>query len=327
MLKIGNVKIDGVVALGPMAGITNEEYRRFLKPYGVALSYTEMISDCGIIYNNQETISYLPSQETDRPLALQLFGGRKETLLQALQIIEDKKVPYDILDINLGCPMPKVTKTGSGASWLKRPAEMFEMIKEIVACSSKPVTAKIRLGWDEEKINFEEVVTGLEKAGVAAIALHSRTRAQVYSGKAKHELIRDLRKKMSIPLIISGDIFSLDDAIKVQEMTKADMIMVARGGVGNPKLITQIDCYFRNRERIDDATLKEQLNAMRNLLNQATKNQDQRRAVNELRGILPKFLTGFPHTKKYRVEITQKATTIDELLKIVEKIELERVII
>ena len=327
MLKIGNVVIDGIVALGPMAGITNEEYRIFLKPYGVALSYTEMISDYGIIYNNQETLSYLPTKDTDRPLALQLFGSSSKTLLQALEIIETLNVPYDILDINLGCPMPKVTKTGSGSAWLKRPNELFTMMKEVVAHSTKPVMAKIRLGWDEESINFEEIVVGLEKAGVAAIAIHTRTRAQMYSGKAQHELIKDLHKKMSVPLIVSGDVFTLDDAIKVKEITQADMIMVARGGVGNPKLIKQIDSYFRNREKIEDASLKEQLESMRKLIGLSAGRKDQNRVINELRGILPKFLNGFPHTKKYRVAITQEAHSLEELEAIIEKIEQERVFI
>lgn len=223
--------------------------------------------------------------------------------------------------------MPKVTKTGSGSAWLKRPNELFAMMKEVVAHSTKPVTAKIRLGWDEESINFEEIVIGLEKAGVAAIAIHTRTRAQIYSGKAQHELIRDLRKKMNIPLIVSGDIFTLDDAIKAKELTQAEMIMVARGGVGNPKLIKQIDSYFRSQEKIEDASLKEQLEAMRRLVSLSSGRKDQSRAVNELRGILPKFLNGFPYTKKYRVAITQEAHSLTELEAIINKTEQERVFI
>lgn len=320
-MYIGNIKIDGVVALGPMAGITTESYRRFMKPYGVALSYTEMISDCGIIYRNQETFTYLPSNKSDHPVALQLFGSSKETLLQALAIIEQEQVPYDILDINLGCPMPKVTKIGGGSSWLTRPQELFEMMSLLVKNSPKPVTAKIRLGWDENSINFFEIIHRLEEAGVAAIALHVRTRAQMYSGFGKYELVENLRSKMRVPLIISGDIFTLDDAVKARNITGAEMVMVARGGVGHPHLIQQIDHYYKTGVKLNDASLQEQIVAMKHLLKLSVEDRGEKRTLNEMRGTLPKFLTGYPHTKKYRVAITSQATSIIDIENILLQVE------
>ena len=175
MWKIGDLEIKSHVVLGPMAGITSQAYRLFLKPFGVGLSFTEMVSDCGLFYGNQNTFSYLPNKNSDRPVGIQLFGSKIENTQKAIEIIQKAGISYDFLDLNFGCPVPKVTKTGAGSAWLKKPQKLKEYVSQIVAFSSKPVTAKIRLGWNAKNINYLEVIENLEQAGVVAITIHART--------------------------------------------------------------------------------------------------------------------------------------------------------
>ena len=303
LVKIKDLELKGNVILGPMAGVTNLAYRDFMKPFGVALSYSEMISDCGISYGNKRTYDYLETSDIDRPVGLQLFGFDIKNTAKAIEIIQ-KEATYDVLDINLGCPVPKVVKTGAGSAWLKDPEALEKYMAEVCRLSEKPVTAKIRLGWDEDSINFEEVALRLEKAGIAALAIHSRTRSQFYAGNASHELLIGLKEKLHIPLIVSGDVFSLEAAIKIKEITNCDAIMVARGGIGNPYLITQIDHYFKTGERLPNPSLADQLRYAREYRDKLIEFEGEERAVKELRSILPHFLKGFAGYKKYRLALT-----------------------
>lgn len=303
MWKIGNIVIKSHVVLAPMAGVTFLSYREFMKPFGVGLSVTEMVSDHGLTYNNKMTFDYIKTSELDRPVAIQLFGSDKETLMQAMDIVLKENPNFDIFDINLGCPVPKVTKTGAGSALLKDTAYLEDMFTALVKHSPKPVTAKIRLGWNEENINFMENIAALEKAGVAAIGLHVRTTAQCYGGSARYELAKDLGTKMKVPLIISGDIFTLDDAIKAMEITKATAVMVARGGVGNPFLVKQIDTYLTTGEKLPNITLEENIKNLRLLADLMIKEKGEYRAMMLLRGIAPKFFNGYPNTKRIKNEI------------------------
>lgn len=320
MFRIGDVEINGQVVLGPMAGITSLAYRDFMKPFGVALSFSEMISDCGIAYGNQRTYDYLKTSDIDRPVGLQLFGFDIKNTAKAIEIVQNEAI-FDVLDINLGCPVPKVTKTGAGSSWLRDPPKLQEYMTEVCRISKKPVTAKIRLGWDERSINVFEVSAALEKAGVKAIAVHCRTREQGYAGKADYEAIRGLRKTMSIPLIVSGDIFSLDDAIVAKEITEADAIMVARGGVGNPRLVTQIDHYLRFGERLPDAEVSEQISYARTYAYHLIEEKGEPLAMRELKGILPHFFSGFPGYKKFRLSFTVNMNCVADMEAIFRGIE------
>ena len=322
MWKIGNVEVQGRVVLAPMAGYTNLAYREFLKPFGVALAYTEMISDCGLVYHNKETYRYLTTSEQERPIGIQLFGGRTSTLIKAIDIVESMHLTYDFLDINLGCPMPKVTKTGAGSAWLKRPEELYETMKAVVGASSKPVTAKIRIGWDSTSINVMEVIEALQKAGVAMIAVHARTTKQIYSGKPNYELLRNLQEKISVPLVISGDIFTLDDAINALEITKAEAVMVARGALGNPHLVTQIDEYLKTGVRLPDATLTEQISYIKSLAVKLVALKGENLAIRELKGIATHFLVGYPGMKPVKVALTTKMVTLQDLYSILDEIPL-----
>ena len=257
MFKIGNVEINGKVVLAPMAGVTSLAYRNFMKPFGVALTVTEMVSDCGLIYDNKKTIDYIKTTEFERPVAIQLFGSSADTICKAMDVVLKINPDIDMFDINLGCPAPKVTKTGAGSALLKDPKRLEEMFSQICKHSPIPVTAKIRLGWNEESINFKENIKALENAGIAAIGLHARTTRAGYAGKPRWDLVKNLRDEMSVPLIVSGDMYEVSDAIKALETTHADAIMVARGGVGNPKLIERINAHFNSNVELEKATLEE----------------------------------------------------------------------
>lgn len=320
MFKIGNVEIKTKVVLAPMAGVTSLAYRDFMKPFGVGLTVTEMVSDCGLIYENKKTLDYIKTSGEERPVAIQLFGNDAETIIKAMKIVEENNKNFDIFDINLGCPVPKVTKAGSGSALLKNPAKLQEMFEKICKSSTKPVTAKIRLGWSEDSINFLENIRALENAGIAAIGIHARTTSQLYSGKARYELLKDLRLKMKVPLIVSGDIYTLDDAINAFEVTKADAVMVARGGVGNPRLVEQISNFFESGKRIPNSTLGENLNFLIDFSKMLIAEKGEYKAMSILRGIAPKFLDGFPGMKPYKNMLAQSLTTFESLERIIAQL-------
>ena len=260
--------------------------------------------------------------ENEHPLAIQLFGGSPSSLKEGAKIL-CQRANFDILDINLGCPVPKVVKENAGSSWLKkgREEELFEAIKGVVEVSTKPVTCKIRLGWDEDSINVVEICKILEKAGVASIAVHGRTRSQFYAGNADYEWIRKAKEAISIPLIANGDIRSIDDAIKVIETTKCDGIMIGRGVLGNPFLITQIDHYLKTGEKLLDQTLEERILNMKKHYTYLKELKGDHRASSEMRGLAAHYISSFPNSKKYRYKLTQIKNeeefnrVVDEILK------------
>ena len=309
---IGNVEIKGKVVLGPMAGVTTVAYRDFMKPFGVGLSYSEMISDCGIAFGNKRTFDYLETSKIDHPVGLQIFGFDAATAEKAIALIEQNS-EYDILDVNLGCPVYKVTKTGAGSSWLKKPEELEEYMKRIVAASHKPVTAKIRLGWDENSINVFDVSKRLERAGVQAISVHCRTKAQGYAGTADYHAIEGLKEELSIPLIVSGDIFTAEDAKKAIEITHADMVMVARGGLGHPYLVTQINALLERGEILPDPGLAEQIAWAKQFSEMLIDLHGEDAAIKELRGLIPHFFSGFPGHKAVRNQIATRTNSKADL--------------
>ena len=321
MWKIGNVEIKSRVVLAPMAGITSLAYRNFMEQFGVGLTVTEMVSDCGLIYGNDKTIEYLKTTNDERPVAIQLFGGDADNICKAIDIVLKENPNIDFIDINLGCPVPKVTKTGAGSAMLKDPEKLYQYMKKICDHSPIPVTAKIRLGWDEKSINFMENIASLEKAGVKAIGLHTRTAKQGYSGKANYEIIRDLQEKMSVPLIISGDIYNLDETLQFLDISKATAVMVARGGVGHPRLVEQLNHYFETGEKLPDATLEENIKYLWQFVDMLIEEKGEYKAMMFLRGIATKFFDGYPNTKKIKNAIAQSLTTRDSLVRILSQID------
>ena len=323
MFKIGNVEINGKIVLAPMAGVTSLAYRNFMKPFGVALTVTEMVSDCGLIYDSKKTIDYIKTTEAERPIAIQLFGSSAETICKAMDIVLKINPNIDMFDINLGCPAPKVTKTGAGSSLLKNPENLEKMFKIICEHSPIPVTAKIRLGWNEESINFKENIKALENAGIAAIGLHARTTRAGYAGKPQWDLCKNLRDEMSVPLIVSGDIYDISDAKKALEITHADAIMVARGGVGNPKLIKRLNSYFSGEGELPYQTKLESKEYLLKFADMLIEEKGEYSAMMILRGIAPKFFLHQPDTKKLRNKLASALTAKESLLRILDEIKEE----
>ena len=312
MWTFADIKVKNEVVLGPMAGITTLAYRTFMKKFGIGLCYTEMVSDCGIIYDSRNTKKYLTLDKSEHPIGVQLFGAKTDTLVKAIQKLETMGIAYDFLDINLGCPMPKVTKTGAGSAWLTRPAELETMMRAVVTTSHKPVTAKIRIGYDEGHINVIEVVRRLESAGVAMIAIHTRTTKQIYQGLARHEVIKDLGQNMKVPLVISGDIDSIAHAKEALDITKATAVMVARGGLGKPRFIAQLARYFKDGTILPDATLLDQLRYLRQFTKKLIALKGEDVAMREMRGIGVHFLSGYPGMKHHKATLSQ-ITRFEEL--------------
>lgn len=309
-----------LIIAAPLAGYTNLGYRRFLKTFGVDLTVSEMISDFALIYHNKETINMVKTSFDERPVALQLFGGSKESLLKGLEVLQEVAT-YDYLDLNFGCPVNKVFKNNAGSAFLKneRRDELFETVKAIVNLSKVPVTAKIRLGINEDSINVIDTCKTLEKAGVSLITIHGRTKAQLYAGKANYDYIKLAKEACKVKIIANGDIDSLSKAIDVLNYTKADGIALGRGILGNPYLITQIKRYYEDGTILEDPSLKEQLEYLKRhyYLLKETKNID--RAIIEMRGIAPHYLKRFANIKKYKVKLSMIKNE-EELMSIIDEI-------
>ena len=318
MFKFGNLEIKGKVVLAPMAGYTFNSYREFMNKFGVSLCYTEMVSVMGLIYGNKETFDYINFPKSEVPTGVQLFGDDPEKFIEAVRICEQFNPNIDFYDVNMGCPVAKVTKTGAGSALLKDPVKCGEIIKAIKSVTNKPVSAKIRLGWDKNSINFLEVIDELEKAGIDLIAIHARTTKDLYIGTPKYELIRDLREKMSVPLVVSGNIYTPEDAINALNITKADAVMVARGGVGNPRLITNINNIINNKD-IKNPSLMEQIKYCEELAKAICDEKGEIAGMRIFRSMGSKFFNGFPNCKMLKNRITTETFTYSDLEMIIEE--------
>lgn len=323
MWKLKDFEIDSKVVLGPMAGVTFVSYREFMSQFGFGVCVTEMVSDMGLIYGNDETAEYIDFPKGNYLTGVQLFGHDPVTIQKAAIIAMEKNPNIDFFDVNMGCPVPKVTNAGSGSALMKNPKLCDEIIKSLKEITNKPITAKIRLGWDNSSINYLEVIKELENAGVDMIAIHSRTRKELYSGEPHHDLLKDLRKKMNVPLVISGNIFSLDDAIKALNITGADAVMVARGGMGNPFLLKQINHYLQTGERLENPSLLEQIKWCKQLGEMICKDKGEYTGMRIYRAIAPKFFAGFPNAKKYKVRLSTELDSLDSLNQILKDIAKE----
>ncbi len=319
MWHIGDLGIDGKVVSGPLSGYTTEAYRDFLRPFGVAVEYTEMVSDQGCIHGQKTTENFI---KYDRKgiTGVQLFGSDPDSLahaaLQALKINPD----IDFFDINMGCPVPKVNRTGAGSALMKDPKRCGDIIRAMKRELSIPVTAKIRLGWTISNPNFRKVIEELEAADVDAVCIHPRTREERYSGTPHYDLLEGLGHEMSVPLIISGNIYNLNDAIEKVTLTGAEGVMVARGGIGNPYLITQIDRYFRTGEVLPNPTISQQIDWCLQIAEMLVQESGDEIAVRRLRSIAPKFIAGCFKGKEYRNHLATQTVSIEGL-----KADLERI--
>ncbi len=325
MFEINGKKVNGNVVLAPMAGYTSFGYRKFMIPFGISICYTEMISDMGLIYQNKETLSYLNFPKTEIPTGVQLFGNDPENLAKAAKIAQNLNKNIDFFDVNMACPVPKVTKVGSGSALMNDPKKCGEIIRAIKLETNLPVSAKIRLGWDDKNINYFEVISELEKAGVCFVAIHARTRKELYSGTPHFDLIKDLGKKMRVPLIVSGNIFTLEDAKTAIELTGAQMVMVARGGVGNPRLITDIDRFYKNKEQLLPPSFVEQKEYCLQLLHNLIDEKGEKRAVTIFRSMGPSFFGNIPNVKELKKQLACEITDYNSVVRIIERFEKEHI--
>lgn len=311
--KIGNVKISNQVVLAPMAGICNSAYRQICKDMGCGLIYAEMVSDKAITYNNQKTIDMLYMTEKERPISQQIFGSDKESFVEAAKFIEKEMKP-DIIDINMGCPVPKVAvRAQAGSALLKDPDKIFDIVSSVVLAVNVPVTVKIRSGWDSNHINAVEVAKVIEKAGASAICVHPRTRSQGYSGKADWNIIKEVKENVSIPVIGNGDIKSPEDAKRMLEETKCDAVMIGRGVLGNPWLIKNTVNYLEGKEVID-VSIVDRINMCLKHLKLLDSLKNEKLACLEIRNHISWYFKGIKGANELKNKVYQTTNIHDIIL-------------
>ncbi len=315
-LQIGNVKVNGILALGPMAGVTDLPFRCLCKEQGASLIYTEMVSAKGIHYNNKNTKSLLETADTERPVALQLFGEDAQIMSEVAKQIEE--LPFDILDINMGCPVPKVVNNGEGSALMKDPVKAGRIVEAIAKAIRKPVTVKIRKGFGKDDANAPEMARIIEESGAAAVAVHGRTREQYYSGKADWDVIRRVKESVKIPVIGNGDIFTPEDAKRMLDTTGCDGVMLARGVQGDPWLFARVNHYLETGELLPKPPMGELIETILRHAELQLEFKGEYLGMREMRKHVAWYTTGYPHSAKLRVKVNA-VETMAELRTLLEQ--------
>ena len=316
MVYIGNVEIKHKTVLAPMAGIGNSSFRKIIKKMGAGLIYAEMVSDKALFYKNKKTVDMLYMEEMERPITQQIFGSDKESFVSAAKFIYENMHP-DIIDINMGCPVPKVAvRAQAGSALLKNPEKIKDIVSSVVASVPIPVTVKIRSGWDSEHINAVEIAKICEEAGASAICVHPRTRSQGYSGKADWSIIKQVKDTVSIPVIGNGDITTIYDAKRMIDETNCDLVMIGRGVLGNPWLIKQINAYLEDNIILPDPTPIERIDMCLEHLHNLYELKDEKLAVLEIRNHIAWYLKGLPNSNeiKNKIFLQKNISVIIEIL-------------
>lgn len=313
-LKIGSVTLPNNLILAPMAGVTDLPFRLLCKEQGAGLLCMEMVSAKAILYKNRNTESLLEIDPRENPVSLQLFGSDPEIISTIAHQIEER--PFDILDLNMGCPVPKIVNNGEGSALMKNPKLAGEIIRRTVRAIDKPITVKIRKGFDDEHINAVEMAKIAEDAGAAAVAVHGRTREQFYSGRADWDIIRQVKEAVSIPVIGNGDLLTAEDVIAMEEQTGCDGFMIARGAQGNPWIFRQILHYFETGEHLAKPTLEEVTQMILRHARMMLEFKGEYIGIREIRKHAAWYTAGYPNSARLRVAINnvESFEALEELL-------------
>lgn len=304
MLKIGDITMKNPVVLAPMAGVCNPAFRLIAKEFGAGLVCAEMVSDKAILYKNEKSLQMLYVDEQEKPLSLQIFGGDKKTLVEAAKVV-DQQTNADIIDINMGCPVPKITKCDAGAKWLLDPNKIYEMVAAVVDAVQKPVTVKMRIGWDEKHIYAVQNAQAVEKAGGKAVSVHGRTRVQMYEGTADWDIIRQVKEAVNIPVIGNGDVKTPQDAKRLLETTGADGVMIGRAALGNPWMLYRTVQYLETGELAAEPTPREKIDVCMLHLDRLIALKGERVAVREMRKHVAWYVKGMKGASKIKDQINQ----------------------
>ncbi|WP_202710099.1 tRNA dihydrouridine synthase DusB [Sporosalibacterium faouarense] len=323
-MKIGNITLDNNVFLAPMAGISDMSYRIICKEMGAGLVYTEMVSSKGLYYNDEKTERLMRVSEGERPISLQVFGSDPDIMSKVVYEHLNNREDIDIIDINMGCPTPKIVKNGDGSALMKNPNLVGKIIKAMVKVSNKPVTFKIRKGWDDNSINAIEIAKIGEQSGGAAVAIHGRTREEFYSGTADWNIIKNVKEQVSIPVIGNGDIFTPEDGKKMIEYTGCDGIMIGRGCRGNPWIFKRTVGLIKDNKSLPEPSNKERIEMALKHLDMITSIKKEFVAVKEMRKHIAWYIKGMKYSAEMRNNInsiSEKSELVDVLNQYLEKIE------
>ncbi|MGN0517440.1 MAG: tRNA dihydrouridine synthase DusB [Acutalibacteraceae bacterium] len=316
-MKIGNVTIDGYAALAPMAGVTDRAYRELCIDFGAAYVVSEMVSSKGIVFNNANSLELLEMSEKERPAAVQLFGCESDTMARAA--VAALKFSPDIIDINMGCPAPKIANNGCGSALMKNPTLCGEIVKSVSSAVNVPVTVKIRKGWDSNSVNAVEVAQICEENGAAAITIHGRTREQQYAPSADWDIIKEVKRAVKIPVIGNGDINSAEDAARMLEHTGCDMVMIGRGALGNPWIFSQINAYINENRFVTQPSVSERLSVMVRHVRKICEYKGEEHGIKEARKHLTWYLRGFNGAAQLRNKCGY-ISNLDELYELVKEV-------